>query len=134
MRVLYAATARLPSCEGTVCAVQLRYSFGGETALRAATARILEALTENYGPGAWVLDGAMPCPRIEGDEFGCVLDGIGIVQIQWRVRDPSAGDPCEAPTATIALRAEGDRGTHNGRVTVTYVTAEAAEAFSHVAL
>jgi hypothetical protein len=134
-RVIYPASARILTCGSHVCAVQLRYAFGGDTALRDSTARVLRELIAEYGEGTWLLDETMPCPRVEGDEFGCVLDGIGIVQIHWRVADPSDGsNACEAPSALIALRAEGDRGTHDARLSVTYVTRDAVAAFSSTAL
>lgn len=135
LRVLYAASARFLACDdGTVCAVQLRYSFGGDTALRDGTGRLWETLTERYGEGTEIVDEATPCPRVEGDRFACVLDGVGIAQYEWRLADPSARDACDAPTAIVALRAEGDRGTHDARVTVTYVTADAIDAFARIAL
>ncbi len=126
VRVVFPAAARLVRCESRVCSVQLRYEFGGDTALRDATRRLWSELTERYGEGEWRPDEAMPCPRVEGDEFGCILDGVGIAQVEWRVADPADGaDACAAPSAVIALRAQGDRGTHDAHVTVTYLTRDA---------
>lgn len=130
MRVLYQASARILSCGSHVCAIQIRYEFGGETAMRTGITRLWQELQEQYGEAEWVEDEVRPCPRVEGDMFGCVLDGIGIVQYRWHVADPDDhAATCESPTGIIALRADGDRGTHDGRVTVTYVTAEAVSDF-----
>jgi hypothetical protein len=131
MRVIYPASVRLVSCGSRVCAVQLRYEFGGDTALRDGVHRLHRELTEQYGEGRPNEDGTMACPRVEGDEFACVLDGVGIAQFEWLVADPREGPlACEQePTALVALRAQGDRGTHDGLVTVTYVTADGIEAF-----
>lgn len=133
LRLPFPATARLVECNHHVCAIQVRFpEFGGETAFRNATASILEDLVGTYGPGVWQLDENMPCPRVEGDEFGCVLDGVGIVDIRWSVADRDDDEPCSSMSATIALRAEGAEAgrTHDGRVSVTYIRQEAAAAFA----
>jgi hypothetical protein len=136
-----ASWARFNHCGGSrVCALTIGFTVGGQTALQRAAADRLAQLTERYGEGVWQLDAARPCPRVEGDEFGCVLDGVGLVIVRWHVDDPDDGQRecrcvaagaapdsggrqaavCPGPRGVIELRVEGDRGTHDATVTTTY--------------
>lgn len=53
-----------------------------------------------------------------------MLAGRGIVDARWRWENTRPD--CSPPSATIALRVEGDASAHDWRVSITYFTGEAA--------
>lgn len=111
---------------GAICAITLQWTLGGEAALEESMQAALDELISRYGQGHEEPDRLRPCPRVEGNLFGCVLDGVGIFSWVWNVDDPNdSTDTCDAGSGQIHLSIEGDRGTHDAVVTVDYSEAAA---------